>query len=567
MRFLLPLLAACTPAAKDTAPKDTDTGGADSGVDSDSGVDTVDTGETADTGETGVPEDACTVLGLTPRAWDPSGVGDFDTVAPDFTVTLLDGSTWTWSEHYSGCESVVAVTWMPDYDYPNLDRVTDIRDWLEASPLNVHYLIYADTTGDRTADVTRAGGKIDNAIDGMESAEAQAWWHDHVHYVVDDPYGDGWIGTLNQTYRVKYPVAWGIDRFQRVRELGYLSDPTTGWAETPPSFLNYEVRHFEMEASRQERLDAEGATVLRVFDAAPQSSGWATTVEFPDAATMAGFDRLEIDLTEDCGGHPDAEHCGEWDYLTYAYLCPVDDVETPDVDESSASCTEFGRFITSYARPGRWVVDASPFLALLQDGGPRVVRFGSSNAYVLTMDLRLSDTGSGYRPFAMSYLWSGGGFNESYNDAHPDIAFTPPEGTDRVDVMGIITGHGYGKDRANCAEFCNHQHEFTLNDAQSWMKEEPEAGSSYGCGDHVVDQALPNQYGTWVYGRGGWCPGMQVDPWSADVSGAVDLGGENVIRYRGLFQGAPYVPEPYDSGSGFGADIDAATWLVYYRAM
>lgn len=241
MRLLLPLaLLACHAPVKDGETGDTDAPGATGSGE----LDTTDTAETDDT----APVDVCTQLGLTARAWDPDGGGDFDTIAPDFAVNLLDGTTWQWSEHYSGCESVVAVTWMPDQDYPNLGRVSDIRDWLEASPPNVHYLIYADTSGDRADELTKASNKVDNAIDGMKSTGDQAWWYEHVHYVVDDPYQGGWIGDLNQIYRVKYPVGWGIDRFQVIRQLGYLSDPTTGWSETPPSFLNYEVRHFEMEA-------------------------------------------------------------------------------------------------------------------------------------------------------------------------------------------------------------------------------------------------------------------------------------------------------------------------------
>lgn len=29
---------------------------------------------------------------------------------------------------------------------------------------------------------------------------------------------------------------------------------------------------------------------------------------------------------------------------------------------------------------------------------------------------------------------------------------------------------------------------------------------------------VPNQYGTWPYGRAGWCPGQQVEWWEVDVT-------------------------------------------------
>jgi hypothetical protein len=548
MSTLLALLAACTGAPADTSPTD-DTGDSDDTARDDTGG-----------------EDACAARGLTARAWDSSGTdGDFDTLAPDFTVQTLDGP-WTYSTAFTGCDSVVSIVYDPDADYPNLTTRGDVRDWLDTSPENVDYLLFVDAIGGdaRQAALETLEAMIDDAISKEDDPDRQAWWPLHIHYVTDNPEhvdGGDWIGTLNETYQSSLQVNWGIDRFQVVRELGYLADPVTGWATSPPNFLSWQVEYFNVQSDMQDRLDAEGATVLRPFEATDQR---VASVEFPDAATMAGFDTLELDLSFICNGHPDASACGEWDYLAYVYLCDNDDPATTDVDESG-TCTEIGRFITAYARPGRWTVDATPFLAMLQDGGTHVIRADSANAPFITLDLRLSNQGKGVRPVAMEYLWSGGGFNETYNDGRDPISFTPPAGTTRVDVMALITGHGYGQDRENCAEFCNHEHEFTVNGTQSWTKDEPMAGSDYGCGDQVESGTVPGQYGTWVLGRGGWCPGRQVDPWSADITEAVDLGGENTIAYRGLFEGDTYVPVPYDSGQGFGAVINAATWLVYYR--
>ena len=74
-----------------------------------------------------------------------------------------------------------------------------------------------------------------------------------------------------------------------------------------------------------------------------------TEATFPTAAEMAAFDTLEIDLTMDC---PDAEggefgNCGEWDYLAHIRLW----------DEASQGWVEMARFITTYHRQGRYVVD------------------------------------------------------------------------------------------------------------------------------------------------------------------------------------------------------------------
>ena len=79
--------------------------------------------------------------------------------------------------------------------------------------------------------------------------------------------------------------------------------------------------------------------------------------------------------------------------------------------------------------------------------------------------------------------------------------------------------------------------------------------------DQIEDGVVPNQYGTWPYGRAGWCPGLDVKPWVVDVTDAL-VSGENTITYEGLFNGGTYVPTPSGSGQGFGANITMSSYLV-----
>ncbi len=546
--MLLSLLFACaTPEPTDTASSTPDTG--------DSGADTADTASAPT---------ICDQLGLPVRAWDPSGTeGEFDLVAPDATLTQMDGSSWTLSTAWTGCESVMFVVLRNDYAYPDFSKRADIRDWMEGAPANTHWVFFSSeaSESDRQASLARLQSEIENVADDDPTLLAQ--WQGHTHFVSTDWSETGtWMDDLVATYGSgDLPLNWGVDRLQHIREVGYLGDPITGWKTYPATFLDYEAIWYEHQAQLQDRLDVDAATVTRVFES---SSERIATMDFGSAATVAGYDTMELDLSFICNGHPDASGCGEWDYLAYVYLCDVDDPSTTDVDESG-TCTEIGRFITAYARPGRWVVDATPFLALVQDGGERVIRVDSANAPFITLDVRLSNQGKGVRPVGIEYLWAGGSFNQDYNTGREPITFTPPAGTTRVDVMGLISGHGYGQDRANCAEFCNHQHEFTVNGGGAYLDEFPMAGTDYGCAEQVESGTVPNQYGTWVLGRGGWCPGRQVDPWSADVTADVNLTGENSIVYRGLYEGEAYVPQPYDSGQGFGARVDVNSWLVYYQ--
>jgi len=36
------------------------------------------------------------------------------------------------------------------------------------------------------------------------------------------------------------------------------------------------------------------------------------------------------------------------------------------------------------------------------------------------------------------------------------------------------------------------------------------AGTLWGCADRVAQGSVPNEHGTWQYGRAGWCDGQQV---------------------------------------------------------
>jgi len=68
----------------------------------------------------------------------------------------------------------------------------------------------------------------------------------------------------------------------------------------------------------------------------------------------------------------------------------------------------------------------------------------------------------------------------------------------------------------------------------------------------------PNQGGTWWFGRGGWCPGQQVDPWVVDVTAEVTPGQPATVSYRGLFKSI----DPPPDGAG---DINMVSYLVVHE--
>ena len=70
---------------------------------------------------------------------------------------------------------------------------------------------------------------------------------------------------------------------------------------------------------------------------------------------------------------------------------------------------------------------------------------------------------------------------------------------------------------------------------------------------------MPNQYGTWWYGRGGWCPGKQVPVDLHDVTALVTPGQEARIAYRVERNGSDY------QATSSWAHTDVQAWLVIER--
>jgi hypothetical protein len=290
--------------------------------------------------------------------------------------------------------------------------------------------------------------------------------------------------------------------------------------------------------------------VIPLFTAQQVAGSATNEVEVPD---LHDVDGMELDLRLSCPSGFD-RGCGEWDYLIYLRLCDGGEPET---------CTELGRWITAYHRGGHWVTDVSPLLPLLKGGGKQRFRFETSNSYVVDLSMRLTRSCSGSVPVQAVPLWKGGGFDASYNTNHPAMSVDVPADAKRVQLVAVITGHGFGDDTENCAEFCNHEHHFGVGGAE-WVKDFPMAGSIDGCRKQVADGVTPDQYGTWVLGRGGWCPGFDVPPFVADVTSKVHP-GSNSISYRATLDGRDYVPQKAPNASGFAGRIDLESWLVIWK--
>jgi hypothetical protein len=587
-------IAACGGNDKNNAPNDPD-------APDDTGSD--------DTGDPGPAAlSPCEQLDLPSMDFNPESVSIPRRHVPagDFSVPLVDGSTWTLSEQWSGCESYIFLPhWLPVDDLdPESWWTNGIAGLIERSPPNVHYFFV--TAGDET-DTSFAD---DLATDISEELlaldeDSRTWWENHLHITAgpSDDFEESLIRTAFVGAIGTYGVA--IDRFQKIRTLGSMADVEAYDANLANEGLwpyerrvreaGYQGAYYNFEADREARLTAEDATVVEVLTGDVVSQFEDGVLILP--SNIQDFDTLEIDVVMECPNTNGYElgNCGPWDYLAHMWLWedppaddgrkdppimsdtgeppdsatdtgPIEDPDTGDIEEEEVEddppptgrWLEMSRFITTYHRESRWVVDASHALAWLQEGGERTVRYEWAPSWNVqptgvTTRFRFSNRGKGTTPTSHADLFSGGSFNTAYNDREPIEVEIPADAT-KVELVAIITGHGMAT--RNCAEFCDHSHHFTIGGAE-FAQNYDEPGDPSGCANTSGEGTVPNQAGTWWYGRGGWCPGREVEPFVVDVTDQVTAGETSSISYMAKLQGGDLID---DAGN-----IEMYSWLVFHQ--
>ena len=547
--------------------------------------------------DTGTPPQIsdCEKLGLPDVDFNPEGTSIPKRHAPagDFTVSLVDGPDWTLSDHWTGCESYIFLPhWLPVDEADNRSWWSNgIAELFERSPPNAHYFFVVAGASDAPEEYTAPlMDDIASQIARLDPADA-AWWTDRLH-VVSQPSAN-LAGLVQKAFQGNIgQVGFAIDRFQRFRTLGSMAavdayDSALGWPwERRIYEAGAQAEYYNFEATRQARLDAEEATVVTVLTGEEYSGFQDAMLALP--GDIQDYDTLEIDVVMECPNTNGYEmgNCGAWDYLAHMWLwedpLPAEERKGSDdtgMDDTGMGDTgmddtgmdappsvptgewhEMARFITTYHRESRWVVDASHALAWLQEGGERTVRYEWAPSWnpqptLITTRFRFSKRGKDGRPVELVHLYTGGNFNSTYNADRPMREILVPSDVSRVDLVAITTGHGMSDD-GNCAEFCDHSHHYTVN-GEEFVQNLDDPGLTSGCADKVSEGVVPNQSGTWWFGRGGWCPGARVDPFVVEVTGFVTPGEPASILYQAKREGAP----PRD-GSG---DIRHNSWLVFYR--
>ncbi len=433
---------------------------------------------------------------------------------------------------------------------------------LENSPDNVHYFFISNRL-QSSSDISAMQSNFDEILADADP-DFQIHWNSHLHFVSERTSQlDNW---LPEALSGKY--ALGIDRFQRIRQIGYLGNPN-GFTGTHMSYLAHEAIYYNYEWNTFSDLNSDMLEIT-VFDSVPYGGGWSPTlvdtVVFPDSEVLETIGRMEIEAFLPCPDYDDG-NCDDWDRIARLRVCELDGTD----------CVEIARWITPFDRQPHWLTDITPFVSALHPGGPRQVRFTISGwpNNMVTVKLRLYSEIQTYgTPREVIPLWTGAQFNEDYNENFDPQIFAVPENAARVELVAFITGHGMGCDTGNCAEFCNSGHFYEVNGGNNdgyFEQTHPTAGDTDYCmePERIAQGTIPNQWGTWGYGRAGWCPGLDVPPFIHDITPYIFTGDENVITYEGCYiqyesQGCTDWPAPVDCGGGYQAEIIYSSYIVIW---
>ena len=513
-----------------------------------------------------IDSSGCSVL-QTPVPWTSASTlsGPMQAV-PDFTVATLNGS-FSFSDVWDGRSTFLFLIMKTTSQGSTSSTFTmNPGTLIRSLPDDVH-LVYGSVDASYHQQVIDRKTDVERRLTPAE----QSSWEPRIHYLDIDLSGaPGGLGDALDA--LGEPAGFGIDRWQRLRQMGSTYTWNTASTSYDPFHYAHEAWMWTTEFPAEVRRNDPGIESVDLMLSDQHQGGWSSgftssmDVQFNLTHDLSTYDTLEIFHEHACSERRDRYQtssggyagCHEWDYEANLRIC--------NRDNTSSCGTEFARWITTYGREGRWLTDVTPYLFMLEDGDDRRFQYKGANGGSLTITFlfsRWSGEGEGHRPDTATFGFTGGQFNGSYNDPalyERSRVLDVPANASRVRIVATITGHGFQVDDANCAEFCDHEHHFSIgsNSAYEWH---PIVYSSTGCEDSIRDGVVANQFGSWPYGRAGWCAGMDVKQWTYDITSWVTPGQSSTLEYRGLFNGAEY--QPTGETTQTGRRIHAEIWVVY----
>jgi hypothetical protein len=274
----------------------------------------------------------------------------------------------------------------------------------------------------------------------------------------------------------------------------------------------------------------EGSTTVTAFDQAYQYFGAENMrtveaeVEFPSEGS---YSQVGMVVQLDC---PASGICDAWDRSGSIQM-----LLNADEPSEEWEYLELARHITPYRIPMCQYFDVTPLAHLLK--GTQTL-----TSYIDTWVGPGHSDGEGWNTSVRFVFYPGPdeaadeviniwGFRsitvgeielESNVDSQVDsVMVSIPEAATRVEAHLITTGHSFGN-TYNCAEFCEMNHEVIVNGVTHTVNP-----WRYDCASNPVSP----QYGTWEYGRNGWCPGAVSVGHRIDITDAVTPGTESELDF------------------------------------
>ncbi|KAK3609886.1 hypothetical protein CHS0354_015079 [Potamilus streckersoni] len=346
----------------------------------------------------------------------------------------------------------------------------------------------------------------------------------------------------------------------RLAEVGWFLYPTMHFLVWQAQWFEY-MQNLDLQLNNGNRKGDVGVRApmdIMIFSQQVMQGdkGVVANVSLPAMKELSIFRKFELVMSLSCPGERDTT-CAHWDHTIQVFVCCN--------PESSLCGMELGRWISPFRRRiGIWLSDVSSLLPLLAG---QTCMFTMKTApwampWIPSLWLRFSQPqaegpGRIFPAEILSLYQPGATFDKNYNTHFPPMEFQVPKDTTQIYIYAVITGHG--SDENGCGEFCVTSHHFNVNGHINNITFS-DAGTALGCADQVSTGVIPNEHGTWLYGRDGWCDGRNVFPWVIDVTDQLLPTGEaNLIKYFGWFNGSD--PNPQHNPG----EMIMYSYLVYYK--
>ena len=333
---------------------------------------------------TGPSIDVCGDFPPTSTDFQASSGTDFGTIAGDFTVNLLDGTTWQLAQNWTGCESYVFFTYFDlNSDIKAASDViwsSRVDELFRKADRNVRYFFISDEQDESTRRdrlLALRSRILERMLPRLTSEDELVHWANRFHFVTDKARSiEGSVGDFLNAY-LSYasspssgvdlgdrgtaypplPNMFGIDRFQKLDSGGSLSlsvgQPSSlSMGSYVAGFYNHLAR------VQQAMTDTPPTHSVSLLSGSQTERHFTVPLELSDTIDWNVITKAEIEIQVHCPSK-NPFGCSEWDRIGRIELC------------RDAACTqtdEIARWITPYWRRGtrRWMLDVSAFISNLK---------------------------------------------------------------------------------------------------------------------------------------------------------------------------------------------------------